>query len=590
MVYCGKPSPACGRCRTRRLKCDQGSPSCTQCMRAQVVCPGYRDPLNWNFRDQSEDVIRKSQQPTRKKRTGATSTSSISNTSTSSVQNVTPLRNSLVYPVQELGKAHIFVNYVTGGPCGGHMSYLLPLVKDTRNSPVLTTALAAVGLAALSNIRLSPRMMLQARKEYTTALSQTNYALRDPVLSKRDDTLAAVVLLGMFEVMTCSDDSFIDRWIQHMDGARNLIEHRGSEQLTRQEGLGLFTNLRAQISIGQIYQEKYSSLAMTQLTEDARQYRDPDDQMIDDISRVVTQLTNFCAALKDGSVTQPSEVIRRTLNLDAELMSILLTAPPSWGYKTVKVPLVDGEPVTRTVWGDSYHVYRNLSVSSVWNNARSARLMMHEMLLDAVKLLENSSPGSSSLHQQQITASQSRQIAHQLVDDICASVPFHLGMGMEDTYDWPSSSQSTGSESYPVASGLGNSDGSFPTTPLPWASMPAFPSAERSSSSETDAAHLGTFLSNTNMMNSETRYASPLPPSFEVSGAGGVALVWPLLIAANSGFASPPLRKWIIGCLEKIGHSMGINQALAMAQLLRDGMDSRAWISPDGSPSQHTTS
>lgn len=80
------------------------------------------------------------------------------------------------------------------------MSYLLPLMKDTRNSLVLTTALAAVGLAALSNIRLSPRMMLQARKEYTTALSQTNYALRDPVLSKRDDTLAAVVLLGMFEV------------------------------------------------------------------------------------------------------------------------------------------------------------------------------------------------------------------------------------------------------------------------------------------------------------------------------------------------------------------------------------------------------
>ncbi|KAJ5382126.1 hypothetical protein N7517_000037 [Penicillium concentricum] len=580
MVYCGKPSPACGRCRTRRLKCDQGSPSCTQCMRAQVDCPGYRDPLDWSFRDQSEDIIRKSQQPTRKKRT----TTSIS----TSVQNRTPLRNSLVYPVQELGKAHVFVNYMSGGPCGGHMSYLLPLMKDTRNSPVLTTALTAVGLAALSNIRLSPRMMFQARKEYTTALSQTNDALRDPVLSKRDDTLAAVVLLGMFEVMTCSDDSFIDRWIKHMDGAKNLIEHRGSEQLTRQEGLGLFTNLRAQISISQIYQEKYSSPTMTQLTQDAKQYRDPDDRMVDEVSRVVIQLTNFCAALKDGSITQPSEIIRRTLNLDADLMSILLTAPPSWGYKTVKVPLVDGEPVIRTVWGDSYHVYRNLSVSSVWNNARAARLLMHEMLLDAVKLLENS-PGSSSLHQQQIIASQSRQIAHQLVDDICASVPFHLGMGMEDTYDWPSSNQSAAGESYPVASEQGNSHGSFSTTPLPWPSMPAFTSAERSSSLETDAAYLGAFLPNTNTMNSETHYPSPLSPSFEVSGAGGVTLVWPLLIAANSGFASPQLRKWIIGCLEKIGHSMGINQALATAQLLRDGMDSRAWMSPDGTPIHDTT-
>ncbi|KAJ5970116.1 uncharacterized protein N7479_000034 [Penicillium vulpinum] len=542
-------------------------------MRAQVDCPGYRDPLDWNFRDQSEDVIRKSQQAPRKKRTATTSTTGTSSISTS-IQNVSPPRNSLLYPVQELAKAHIFVNYMSGGPCGGHMSYLLPLMKDTSNSPVLTTALAAVGLAALSNIRLSPRMMLQARKEYTTALSQTNHALRDPVLSKRDDTLAAVVLL--------------ERWIKHMDGAKNLIEYRGSEQLTRPEGLGLFTNLRAQISISQIYQEKYSSSTMTHLTEDAKQYRDPDDRIVDDVGRVVIQLTNFCAALKDGSITQPSEIIRRTLSLDADLTSILLTTPPSWGYKTVNVPLVDGEPITRTVWGDGYHVYRNLSVSGVWNYARSARIIMHEMLLDAVKLLANSSPGSSGLCQQQIIASQSRQIAHQLVDDICASVPFHLGMGMEDTYKWRSPSQNAGSESYPVASGLGNSDGSFPTTPLPWASMPAFPSAERSLSLETDAASPGAFVPNMNMTNSDIHYATPLAPNFEVSGAGGVTLVWPLLIAANSGFASPQLRKWIIGCLEKIGHSMGINQALAMAQLLREGMDSRAWISPGDSPSHDT--
>lgn len=170
-------------------------------MRAQVDCPGYRDPLDWTFRDQSEDVIRKSQQPARRKRTAATSSSSSSSTAatatiaatsttpTTNVQNVTPPRNSLIYPIQELARAHLFVNYMSGGPCGGHMSYLLPLMKDSRNLPVLTTALAAVGLAALSNIRLSPRMMLQARKEYTTALSQTNHALRDHVLSKRDDTL-----------------------------------------------------------------------------------------------------------------------------------------------------------------------------------------------------------------------------------------------------------------------------------------------------------------------------------------------------------------------------------------------------------------
>jgi hypothetical protein len=178
-------------------------------MRATVDCPGYRDPLDWNFRDESDDVIRKSQRSARKKRT-ITSLSPSTSADDSSVgiyyQNTHALpspQNSLVYSVQEQAKAHLFVHYMAGGPCGGHMSYLLPLTKDTRNSAV-NAALTAVGLAALSNIRLSPRMMLKARQEYTTALSQTNHALKDPILSKRDDILAAVVLLGMFEVSKCN--------------------------------------------------------------------------------------------------------------------------------------------------------------------------------------------------------------------------------------------------------------------------------------------------------------------------------------------------------------------------------------------------
>jgi hypothetical protein len=88
---------------------------------------------------------------------------------------------------------------MSGGSRADHMSYLLPLIKDQRNSAV-NTALNAVGLAALSNIRMSHQMMIKARRAYTMALSQTNQALRDPIKSKQDEILAAVVLLGTFEV------------------------------------------------------------------------------------------------------------------------------------------------------------------------------------------------------------------------------------------------------------------------------------------------------------------------------------------------------------------------------------------------------
>lgn len=182
-------------------------------MRARVDCPGYRDLLDLGFRDQSQDVIRKSQRLTRKQQRTVPIVASTAEDTTEDPVDHSVVRTAALpfetgglsprrgpaYPVQELAKGYLFSHYMSGGPRGGHMSYLIPLVTDSRNSAV-NAALNAVGLAALSNIRLAPQMMLKARREYTTALSQTNHALKDAVLSKRDDTLAAVVLLGMFEV------------------------------------------------------------------------------------------------------------------------------------------------------------------------------------------------------------------------------------------------------------------------------------------------------------------------------------------------------------------------------------------------------
>ncbi|KAJ5161914.1 hypothetical protein N7492_007306 [Penicillium capsulatum] len=56
MVYCGKPSKGCGHCRTRKIRCDQVRPACSQCIRAKRECPGYRDQLSLMFRDESQSV------------------------------------------------------------------------------------------------------------------------------------------------------------------------------------------------------------------------------------------------------------------------------------------------------------------------------------------------------------------------------------------------------------------------------------------------------------------------------------------------------------------------------------------------------
>ena len=95
---------------------------------------------------------------------------------------------------------HFFANYVTGGTHTGYMTYLSPLLSNRQNS-VLDSAVRAVALAALSNIRLSPKTKLRSQADYLTALCGVNQGLKDPAICKRDDTLAAVVLLGLYEVL-----------------------------------------------------------------------------------------------------------------------------------------------------------------------------------------------------------------------------------------------------------------------------------------------------------------------------------------------------------------------------------------------------
>jgi hypothetical protein len=244
-------------------------------------------------------------------------------------------------------------------------------------------------------------------------------------------------------------------------------------------------------------------------------YRNSNDHIVDQLGLEVIRLSNFCASMKDGSVTDPGEIIRTALTIDANLTSLFISVPLAWSYRTVKVPLFNGEAITKAIWGDNYHIYGSLASSSMWNNYRSARILVHELIIDAVKTLEASTLEDTDRRRQRALDSQSRLVAHQLVEDICASVPFNLGAGIEANEE------------------------------------------------------------------SDVEDSAPL----KVTGAGGFSLMWPLLIAGNSGLACQDLRQWIINCLEKIGHSMGINQALAMAHLLRRGMGSRAWLSQEGTPS-----
>ncbi|KAB5582951.1 hypothetical protein GE09DRAFT_1077063 [Coniochaeta sp. 2T2.1] len=514
MVFCGKPSRACGRCRSRRLKCDKGAPFCSACLRAGVDSCEYRDPLKLTFRDQNEKVKRKSQDQKARKQPAVLP--NVLERCSSSPQ-PRPCQ-AMTLPTCQVARGYMYANYMVGGylPC------LVSLMERWPDS-ALQSAVTAVGLAALANMGQSRQVMAEAKQEYTSAICMIGNALNDSLECKRDDVLAAVVLLSMFEVMTCTDASSIRRWMGHVDGATRIVEVRGAEQLDSPVGLELFRHLRVGICLSGIYRQSPSSPMLAYLTEKAEHRSPAGGQTADNLATVILRLNGFCASLKEGDLAKPSYIISEALKLDTDLVTSLLDIPDASSYTTIK-SAHPGDGVTRPICGNNYHIYSSISASSTWSNYRSARIFLREVIINALQGAE----GEDAAQHNDALITESRSIGKQLVEEVCASVLWHIDPHLQ-LIQLPSDSTA-----------------------------------------------------------SDTSAGQSLPQtSANTTGTGrAITLMWPLLIAANSGFATVEQRAWITNCLDKIGHGMGIGQAKAMAQLLRDGRKTTAWLTTDDQPEE----
>jgi hypothetical protein len=83
----------------------------------------------------------------------------------------------------------------------GYMDFVLPLLKQESLDSHIHHAFKACAIAFLDNRRrVDVKLGDTALNEYSMALARTNAALRDRQSQLSDATLAAVLLLGMFEV------------------------------------------------------------------------------------------------------------------------------------------------------------------------------------------------------------------------------------------------------------------------------------------------------------------------------------------------------------------------------------------------------
>lgn len=158
--------------------------------------------------------------------------------------------STLNMPLEEQASCHFVSNWVLiprQGSTRGFMEYLLPLLKSEKQSEHFKSAFDACAFASLGN-RVGPGSDFEniALAKYTKALACTSKALRDPEMSKQDTTLAAILLLGLFENISARQLGML-AWGSHIEGAIQLVRSRGRKQLRTKVGLLLFIAVRTQM-------------------------------------------------------------------------------------------------------------------------------------------------------------------------------------------------------------------------------------------------------------------------------------------------------------------------------------------------------
>jgi hypothetical protein len=260
------------------------------------------------------------------------------------------------------------------GNWGRNFDLVETLVSQTHGDEHLLASLTAAGLASLSNSVNSPQLMIQARRRYVSALRLTNAALRSPTEAKKDSTLFAVMILGIFETVAGSNEQSLLAWTEHMNGAAALLKLRGVSQLSTEAGQRIFYQVTSNLMITCIQRIIPMPAHVIEIRKQAEKVMDTSHPAWV-LSSIIIDFTVFRAAVHDRRIVGTRAVIDGALALDQRFIDIFSDVPPEWRYV---VKHTDEMP--HLVWNKTYHVYSYAWVVQLWNGMRTCRILLHQII------------------------------------------------------------------------------------------------------------------------------------------------------------------------------------------------------------------
>ena len=473
MVYRGKPSAGCDACRKAKKRCDLEQPACARCVKLKKECSGYRDTTQLQVYDESEAVRRKANRQKLSASGPCNSRLAVSRPATGSL--ITPAatprtsqsessidsgdildqsckvfgddefddiiapglagRSLALVPVPgttpnisiagtmkptfgDVATTHFFNQFTANG----HWEFLRLSVSQGKLEPCLDYAVRACGMAALTNVEHVERGREYAQSMYVDALSHLNLALRDQKRSKTDESLIAVAMMGYYENLVCEDQSSIQSWKAHIDGATQLLKLRGTEQFKTPSGRMLFRETRAQILIHSIWDDFAPPHFLWDWQDELKKHSVIEGHLIqpvDDLFKISFDYARVRAKVENKQISHEealshcNDVDRRMLQWSVDTMAL----GGRWRYEEIEVP------ESPHVWNGLMHQYEIYPSPAVWNTYRSMRILVsrtQEWLCSRFTL----SPAERAAQTMYF-----RKVRREMTDEICAGIPASLGHG-----------------------------------------------------------------------------------------------------------------------------------------------------------------
>ncbi|VUC36783.1 unnamed protein product [Clonostachys rosea] len=481
----------------RRLhtKCDQRYPSCSRCLRMKKTCAGYRDQSKLMFRDETL----RTQDRARRRHVGK---------GPNFLNHLTPPPSCFLTPqIQDIAVCYFYSTTLSNlsekDPARQLQMYLPSLYAKSRIGSALRLATESISHVLVPS--LVPDSKLTARKRYDEALVAIQHAIQDPIQAKADETLYAVLLLCGYETITCEITS-PSAWDTHVSGGAALIQHRGSSLLESELTQGLFCFVRKSIVLSHMQ----ACSPVDEVFTKPGAYENPENQLFAIASRIPA-LQNHGLTLLDqseGADKSHVEKLATTVEaIDQELSHWAGNLPNSWLY--AHATEIKTASNAREFSPKHIHRYPDFYVARVWNFYRVSRLILLSLLRRAATLLQTGDDEEQRLGTG--NAEKERKI-QDIVDDICASVPFLLGHDLSRM-------------TVPASSGMSRQQRQESNIPL---------------------VNWG-----------DGNQAKQLP-------TGSFSLIWPLYVASSAVTVPENQRQWIIRQLQSIAANGDSQAQLAL--------------------------